>query len=131
MSPGDGNDRPCCLTLALTHRPYRGPTVHASLPPPTPPPASRDFLVPRNFHESRFGPLSGLSHERRVIVAYYAGVLQPRDADAAWPAPVCRVCGDAGHRPDSCARAFCSDSVATPPPAAAGGDGSGRMHVRE
>ena len=47
-------------------------------------------------------PLSGLTGEERLRVAYYQGYLTPKKGRAP-PALLCSACGGEGHAPDRCA----------------------------
>ena len=47
-------------------------------------------------------PLSGLTGEERLRVAYYQGYLTPKKGRAP-PALLCSACGVEGHAPDRCA----------------------------
>jgi len=61
-------------------------------------------LQPAGFEfDKRYGPMSGLSFEHRLVAAYSCGLLH---AAAGIPfeeaAAVCAACGAAGHRQSSC-----------------------------
>jgi hypothetical protein len=66
---------------------------------------SAHCVVPANFDvDEAFGPLAGLSHEHRLMNAFYFGQLALKDEDA--PAPIiCRECGGE-HVPTECVGAF-------------------------
>ena len=87
-----------------------------------PPPAnlSSHFIVPSDFALMKYGPLSGLSHEQRLISAYYAGALVPQRG-GAWPPVVCCTCGAEGHCPDECSAAVTGEGGGGPAGAWGGG----------
>lgn len=64
-----------------------------------------NYSIPDDFEldKVRFGPLSGLSYERRLITAYMAGAL-PLLAGRAH-VKMCRACGAEGHFPSDCPEA--------------------------
>lgn len=57
------------------------------------------------FDVQQFGPLSGVSHEVRVVSAYMAGLLEAR-SDAVAGVKMCIECGNKGHFPRHCPSAF-------------------------
>ncbi|CAN0089056.1 unnamed protein product [Pylaiella littoralis] len=61
------------------------------------------FVIPDNIEKDRkFGPLSGVSHEMRVVSAFMAGQLQPRSEEAKVGVKMCLECGKKGHFPRHC-----------------------------
>jgi hypothetical protein len=60
------------------------------------------YEIPENFEQRRaYGPLSGTSHEERVIQAYSIGKLSPKHGDIA-PAEICTCCATLGHKRFDC-----------------------------
>ncbi|CAM9515955.1 unnamed protein product [Chrysoparadoxa australica] len=59
------------------------------------------FIIPPDAdHESAFGPLSGTSHEERVIRAYENNLLNKKQgAGAGADLKMCSDCGEVGHFP--------------------------------
>lgn len=53
------------------------------------------------FLLAQFGPLSGVTHELRVVSAYTAGQLQARSKEDAC-VKMCFECGKSGHFPRQC-----------------------------
>eukprot|EP00904_Undaria_pinnatifida_P012247 jgi/Undpi1/8152/HiC_scaffold_24.g10622.m1 len=67
---------------------------------------SKSFVIPSDFEKDhKFGPLSGVSHEVRVVSAYMAGLLEARPG-AATGVKMCIECGNKGHFPRYCSSAF-------------------------
>ncbi|CAM9722665.1 unnamed protein product, partial [Ectocarpus fasciculatus] len=61
------------------------------------------FFIPNNFEKDhKFGPLSGVSHELRVVSAFMAGQLEPRTEEAKAGVKMCLECGAKGHFPRHC-----------------------------
>lgn len=50
----------------------------------------------------QFGPLSGVSHEVRVVSAYMAGQLEASSEEAKLGVKMCLECGNKGHFPRHC-----------------------------
>lgn len=71
------------------------------------------FIVPLSFDVDKhtFGPLAGMSRERRLLNAYYAALLKPKRAGGALPPVCCRDCGGA-HVPDDCTAVFAARAEA-------------------
>lgn len=60
------------------------------------------FIIPDGFEKDhKYGPLSGVSHEVRVISAYMAGQLKTRFKEQE-AAKMCMECGSMGHFPRYC-----------------------------
>ncbi|CAB1103594.1 unnamed protein product [Ectocarpus sp. CCAP 1310/34] len=61
------------------------------------------FVIPNNFEKDhKFGPLSGVSHELRVVSAFMAGQLEARTEEAKGGVKMCLECGAKGHFPRHC-----------------------------
>eukprot|EP00752_Nemacystus_decipiens_P011353 g10087.t1 len=61
------------------------------------------FVIPNGFEKDhKFGPLSGVSHEMRVVSAYMAGQLEARTEEAKNGVKMCLECGNKGHFPRHC-----------------------------
>ncbi|CAN0145213.1 unnamed protein product [Scytosiphon promiscuus] len=61
------------------------------------------FVIPSDFEKDhKFGPLSGMSHEVRVVSAFMAGQLEPRSEEAKAGVKMCLECGGKGHFPRHC-----------------------------
>lgn len=70
-----------------------------------------NFLVPIDIEtDPKFGPLSGICFEERVIRAYSLGQLKPKNDGQGGSGRslslllVCSYCGDEGHKRDGCAK---------------------------
>jgi hypothetical protein len=65
-------------------------------------------VIPDDFPQSkRYGPLSGMSHEGRVLAAYSARLLELKDPARGWGATaICLICGAEGHVKRECPAAF-------------------------
>ena len=68
----------------------------------------RHFNVPEDFERShKFGPLSGMCFEERLIAAYANELLEPRVAtDSISDLRICTYCGKHGHTQTDCPAAF-------------------------
>lgn len=63
-------------------------------------------VVPADFDIERcFGPLAGLSRERRLISAFNYRLLRLKDEAAQYPNTICLDCGG-GHATDDCRQCF-------------------------
>jgi len=75
-----------------------------------------NFSIPENFEKDhKFGPLSGVSFEERVIDAYMQNLLEPQSRDDSFIEDdsgknillkMCFTCGNFGHWPKSCPEGF-------------------------
>ena len=65
-------------------------------------------VIPDDFPQSkRYGPLSGMSHEGRVLAAYSARLLELKEPARGWGATaICLTCGAEGHVKRECPAAF-------------------------
>lgn len=78
------------------------------------------YVVPTTFDVDMraFGPLSGLTRERRLLAAYEAGALEPHRRRRAGsgatggPTPMCTLCGCSGHWGRDCRGAVEDDAWA-------------------
>ena len=68
----------------------------------------RNFVVPVDFERShRYGPLSGMSFEERLIAAYHSEQLALRDKTKSYGMlKICGCCGECGHMQDDCPEKF-------------------------
>lgn len=58
------------------------------------------YEIPKDFETNRsYGPLSGISHEERVICAYNLSMLEPKDGTAV---EICASCAKMGHKRNDC-----------------------------
>jgi hypothetical protein len=63
----------------------------------------RNFVVPDDFDRNlKFGPLSGMSTEERLISSYEHGLLEKRSDAVNAFATMCFECGDRGHKSWDC-----------------------------
>jgi len=63
------------------------------------------YIIPSDFETNRkYGPLSGISYEQRLLAAYATNDLEPRgDADSiVIRKGICTFCGCTGHRKKAC-----------------------------
>lgn len=64
-----------------------------------------NYTIPSDFQSNAsFGPLSGVSHEERVLAAYSTRKLQLKPGCVG--GDVCTGCGTVGHLARSCPRVF-------------------------
>ena len=64
------------------------------------------FVIPEDIDENkRFGPLSGMSREHRVLVAYSNRLLDLKEPERSWPL-ICLTCAAEGHEKNDCPFAF-------------------------
>ena len=60
----------------------------------------RYFQVPDDFEvDKRFGPLSGISFEERLVAAYSQGLLVAKEENTPF---ICTSCGELGHKKRAC-----------------------------
>jgi hypothetical protein len=65
------------------------------------------FLIPEDFDlDYRFGPLSGVSYEQRLISSYEHNLLTRKDSSPATLPTLCTNCAEAGHSRRYCPAAF-------------------------
>ncbi|CAM9377324.1 unnamed protein product [Discosporangium mesarthrocarpum] len=65
-----------------------------------------NFVIPADFEKNhKYGPLSGISHEKRVVRSYMDGLLKAMDPSKRG-VKMCLKCGKQGHFPRYCPEAF-------------------------
>ena len=63
-----------------------------------------NYVMPAALETVAFGPLSGGDYPKRVLACFQAGTLPLKPG--ATPVRMCRCCGETGHWPADCPRAF-------------------------